>query len=832
MLPRQLSPGRLAGLTLLVAALYVAGAQLAFHAAVVSGTACPVWPATAIALVATIRFGTAALPGIVIGCVVANGSRPIPALAVALIIAGNVLEPLIAVTILRRRRVDTGFGAPQDVVVFAGAVCVGAAASALGGVGGLLLTGVVASADALPTAGLWWLGNVCGALCTAPLVLVRRERGHASRTEELLVPAAAAGIGTVVLGTPDTQVYAVFPILIWAGLRLGPRGAAGVALILSALTVGHAARGNGPFVQDTVTSSLLTSQGFILVTALTTLLLASITGERRRAGLRLARSEQAKRALADEQAALRRVAEAAARNIAAEPTFALAAREIAELLDLDLGVVVHFRDEHTVLVHGEFGRLSRPGRANAVMPIEPGGLAAQVRVGRTTRHDEREVPAPSLLPFLQRVGAPVVVADEVWGAVIVATTSRTTLPADTEERVERFAGLVSLAVANAQSRERLTAQATTDPLTGLLNHRAFHERLHEEVERAERHGRALAVAVFDIDHFKAVNDAHGHAAGDRVLAEAARCLRATARHGEPVGRVGGDELAVIMPEVDGLGAFAAADRMRRSIVHGDFGDLGPITASAGTCDLALGASAEGLLRLADGALYWAKAHGRNVAFRYTPEIVEELSAAERADRLARSQALSGVRALARAIDAKDPSTTLHSERVAELAVRLAQVAGWTPARVALLREAALVHDVGKIGVPDAVLFKRGRLSAAEMALVRRHADLGAQIASEVLGAEQAAWVRGHHERHDGRGYPDGLRAGGVPAGARLLALADAWDAMTRARVYRAPMPPELAWAEVRGQRGRQFDPAAVDLLGELWAAGELDDVPVAAVALR
>ena len=201
--------------------------------------------------------------------------------------------------------------------------------------------------------------------------------------------------------------------------------------------------------------------------------------------------------------------------------------------------------------------------------------------------------------------------------------------------------------------------------------------------------------------------------------------------------------------------------------------MGPITASAGTCDLDLGVTAEGLLRLADGALYWAKAHGRDVAFRYTPEIVEELSAAERADRLARSQALSGVRALARAIDAKDPSTTRHSERVADLARLLAQTAGWEPGRVALLHEAALVHDVGKIGVPDAILFKRGRLSASEMVHVRRHAELGAQIASEVLGPEQAGWIRAHHERYDGGGYPAGLRGEEIADGARLLCIADA-----------------------------------------------------------
>jgi HD-GYP domain-containing protein (c-di-GMP phosphodiesterase class II) len=244
-----------------------------------------------------------------------------------------------------------------------------------------------------------------------------------------------------------------------------------------------------------------------------------------------------------------------------------------------------------------------------------------------------------------------------------------------------------------------------------------------------------------------------------------------------------------------------------------------MTMSAGVCDLTQTDDPEELLRLADGALYWAKAHGRDTCVRYSPQVVEELSAAERADRLEQARALAALGALARAIDAKDPATIRHSERVAALAGELAVESGWRPEDVARLHDAALVHDVGKIGVPDAVLSKPGRLTDEEYEVIKRHADLGARIVAGMLDVEQTAWVRGHHERHDGRGYPDGLAGDAISDGARLLALADAWDAMTGARVYSEAMTSADALAEVRRCRGAQFHPDAVAALERVAARG-------------
>jgi putative nucleotidyltransferase with HDIG domain len=301
-------------------------------------------------------------------------------------------------------------------------------------------------------------------------------------------------------------------------------------------------------------------------------------------------------------------------------------------------------------------------------------------------------------------------------------------------------------------------------------------------------------------------------------------MLSAARSGEIVARIGGDELALLMPGVGGDEAHQAAERIRRAVAATPYADAGAITLSAGVCDLSQADDPEELLRLADGALYWAKAHGRDACIRYSPQVVEELSAADRADRLERARALAALGALARAIDAKDPATIRHSERVAALACELAVECGWTAADVARLHDAAVVHDVGKIGVPDAVLSKPERLTADEYEVIKRHADLGARIVAGMLDPEQVAWVRGHHERHDGRGYPDGLAADAISEGARLMALADAWDAMTGARVYSRPMSAADALAEVRRNDGAQFHPDAVAALERVEARGALADL--------
>jgi diguanylate cyclase (GGDEF)-like protein/PAS domain S-box-containing protein len=517
-----------------------------------------------------------------------------------------------------------------------------------------------------------------------------------------------------------------------------------------------------------------------------------------------------------EQDALRRVATAVAEDAGAPALFQLVAEEVARVLDVDNGIVVRFESEHVGTVLG-----LRTAEHAAVTDehLDLGGghvVSLVARTGQPARLDSYPDDAPGrnnadldVLQLRAGVAAPIRVGGRLWGAVGAATTGDAALPANGERRVERFADLVATAISNAQAWDKLARLAATDGMTGLPNHRTFHTRLREEVERARRHGRSLSVVLFDVDGFKHVNDTHGHHAGDAVLAELARRLTDEVREGEMVARVGGEEFAWLLPETSAAGAIAAAERARLAVASRPFDPVGAITVSAGVCGLEDCGEGD-LLRMADRALYWAKDAGRNVTFRYTDEAQEAL--AVQPSRGEQSPAMSSVRALARAIDAKDLDTRRHSERVADLSELLALRMGWTMKRARLLHAAALLHDVGKIGVPDSILLKPSGLTPEEYTEVKRHPAIGARIAAEVLDEEPTRWVRHHHERWDGSGYPDGLAGDDIPDGAQLLALADAWDVMTTIRTYQETRSLEDAWAECRSERGRQFAPDVVDAL--------------------
>lgn len=510
---------------------------------------------------------------------------------------------------------------------------------------------------------------------------------------------------------------------------------------------------------------------------------------------------------------------------AGDRVYDLVARETADIFWAE-AIICRFDDAGATVV----GAAGEHSSAGDLLPYGGGGALDQVRAtGRAGGVDDYSaLPEDSPLRshavehgYTATTAAPVDVGDSMWGAIIVTTRRPGGIPSGVADRLAHFAELLGLAIGNRQARAELEALANTDPLTGFGNHRAFHERLNHELARARRNGVALSLAVLDIDRFKSINDDHGHQTGDEVLRTVAGLLMESARESDVLCRVGGDELAWLLPDCAAPEAWQAVDRGRERVAAEHIAGVGRVTLSAGLCDTISGPNADDLLRFADGALYWAKNHGRDCVIRYTSDVVEVLSDTERAEHLARQQALQSIRVLARAVDAKDSSTREHSERVADLAVQIAHVLDWDLPRIAELREAGLVHDVGKISVPDSILFKPDSLTPSELDRVRGHAAIGGEMVADVLTAEQVAWIRGHHERWDGSGYPDGLAQASIPVGARILALADSWDVMTTYRPYSPSMSTADALTECRRCSGTQFWPDAVRALERLCEAGAL-----------
>ena len=371
--------------------------------------------------------------------------------------------------------------------------------------------------------------------------------------------------------------------------------------------------------------------------------------------------------------------------------------------------------------------------------------------------------------------------------------------------------------------------ALTDPLTGLGNHRHFHERLQQELLAAREHGTPLALCLLDVDDFKRINDRFGHPAGDRVLSQVATRLRQT---GEAF-RLGGDEFAVLLVGSDEQAALTAAGSIVERCERLELDQIGGLTVSAGVAAFpAQCRDHDDLVKLADSALYWAKEHGKNRARLYRPDVVEIAELKRLAAGPDRSARFRAAASLARAVDARDAYTGRHSERVADLSARIAARIGADAEQVELTRLAASLHDLGKLAIPEEILRKPGPLDDAERLVLERHPQIGYRML-ESLGVDPLAdLVLHHHERWDGTGYPERLAGDAIPLGARIIFVADAFDAMTSDRVYRPRRSDEEALAELDRCAGTQFDPALVDALAaELGLGAAPYEEPALALAV-
>ncbi|HVL40014.1 MAG TPA: diguanylate cyclase [Fimbriimonadaceae bacterium] len=361
------------------------------------------------------------------------------------------------------------------------------------------------------------------------------------------------------------------------------------------------------------------------------------------------------------------------------------------------------------------------------------------------------------------------------------------------------------ALENSRQYSAALAAADRDPVTNLLNHRAVHQRLREVFDEATQRETPLSLVMMDLNNFKLFNDTYGHPTGDQVLKQVAAVLKEECSEDSYVARYGGDEFIIVMPGQDTEEATALAQRIReRMSEHGftrsDHEFKIPVSLSFGIAGYPFdGDNVHEVLTIADTNLYTAKGSDEGIA---------RTSEQQRSNRELRAESSFAVLdALVTAVDNKDRYTRKHSEDVTEYALWIAEELGLSEETMRVVRIAGLLHDVGKIGVPDEILRKPDRLTPEEYEVMKRHPRLGELIVGGVPGMESILdGVRSHHERWDGQGYPDALGGKDIPLLGRLLAVADAFSAMTTDRPYRKGLDWDTAMTEIRSNIGTQFDP--------------------------
>jgi diguanylate cyclase (GGDEF)-like protein len=393
-----------------------------------------------------------------------------------------------------------------------------------------------------------------------------------------------------------------------------------------------------------------------------------------------------------------------------------------------------------------------------------------------------------------------------------------------ETRLGRAINAISASLADTHDR------ATIDRLTGVANRQALLAALFAEVERASRYDRPLCVAFVDIDHFKAVNDSYGHASGDIVLRGVAQTIAENLRASDLIGRYGGEEFMLILTETGVEEGAELSEKLRKRVERLQFSVEGnsalAVTVSIGI----VGGTGQklrmdNLVRDADAAMYSAKSLGRNQTY-----IFEEPDEDARVPRAPISDA-GRLRAMEIGLRARQAATDMltsyiaplphyrgqPSALIASIVVEMSRQLQLPEAEVDRIRVAALLHDVGKVAVPQEILDKPAALTSAEWRTVVQHPRIGQVILEHAAALRDAVpIILHHHERFGGHGYPYGLRANEIPLGARIVAIADAYDAMTHDRPYKRAMSHEAALTELRQHAGTQFDPELVELFCDLY----------------
>ena len=407
---------------------------------------------------------------------------------------------------------------------------------------------------------------------------------------------------------------------------------------------------------------------------------------------------------------------------------------------------------------------------------------------------------------------PLIVKGGVIGSLIIASRHPNAYSQRHVILLEQLASQIAMPVENSRLYAKVEERARTDELTGLLNRRALDELIVSETDRHSRYGGVFSIIILDLDSFKMFNDNYGHLAGDKVLRQMGIIIKSTIRSTDQAFRYGGDEFAILLPQTGTKAAYEVAERLRNRVaLEVEAGDV-PITASLGLATWPIdGIVPNGIIAVADAALYHAKRSGGNQIQHASENLpsLDETMVGYGADE--NGEVLSTIYALASTVDAKDHYTRSHSKRVSEYAMALAEALNLEPLEISRLEACALLHDIGKISINDEILTKWDKLTAKEWEAVKVHPQVGATIASHTRQLTPCiAGILHHHERYDGGGYPKGLKGKDIPLEARILAIADAFAAMTSARPYSEALSCEEALEEMKRGAGKQFDPKLVE----------------------
>ena len=526
-----------------------------------------------------------------------------------------------------------------------------------------------------------------------------------------------------------------------------------------------------------------------------------------------------------------------------------------------IGIAMLEYTTRELVIQAESG--ARRGALGRRLPLDTGLIGQVARTGKTATYcsfpNNQSGAKPVLPDSAAAMGLPIFYADHLYGVLYVETLQPVDFPEEETLLLRTLADLVSGALHNALTFQKAQEQAITDGLTGVKTHRFFMEALSSEWKRSSRASRSFALVLMDLDRFKFVNDFYGHLEGDLVLQRVGQILETNCRRSDVVARYGGDEFVILMPETTMEQARQLSSKLRGWVAADPLLREKNISASFGiACYPLHGASPQELIQVADASMYLSKHQGGNTVstadhvdpnearrwkrdvleaylgvtlkrlFTTGPEAFEEIYLRLRqftdslpctevvqepppdGPRALPQSILDTVTSLAYAVDAKDQYTQGHSQKVSAYAALLAEALGMADLEVEEIRLGAVLHDVGKVGIPEAILNKSGPLNLEEWDTMKTHVTFGGKLLEPLVPlARIREMVLHHHEFFDGSGYPEALAGDKIPLGARIITIADSYDTITSDRSYKKGRTADQALSELERCSGTQFDPQLI-----------------------